>query len=94
MALFYCEDCRLGEEICRRPVPVICAALVFTALGCAGLPFLRLESNAIKLWIPQHSDFSTNYAWLWGNFPPEFRQHSAIIHGQDILTPAAIQKVN
>ena len=34
----------------------------------------RAENNAIKLWIPQESDFSTNYAWLWNNFPPEIRQ--------------------
>ena len=34
----------------------------------------RAENNAIKLWIPQESDFSLNYAWLWKNFPPELRQ--------------------
>ena len=36
--------------------------------------FPRAENNAIKLWIPQESDFSLNYAWLWTNFPPELRQ--------------------
>ena len=65
---------RLGRLTARRPVPVITAFLVFTGLGCAGLPFLQTENNAIKLWIPQNSDFSVNYAWLWNNFPPEIRQ--------------------
>ena len=55
-------------------MPVILACLVLTCLGCAGLPFIQTENNAIKLWIPQNSDFSVNYAWLWKNFPPEIRQ--------------------
>ena len=101
---------RLGAFTCRRPLPVIIGCFIFTSLGCLGLPFIRMENNAIKLWIPQvcqrdillshlfinilqESDFSLNYNWLWANFPPEFRQHSVIIHGDDILTPEAIQKV-
>ena len=52
-----------------------------------------MENNAIKLWIPQQSDFTTNYNWLYENYPPEFRMHSIIVHSEDILTPAAIQKV-
>lgn len=87
--LFY----SLGAFTCRRPLPVIIGCVIFTSLGCLGLPFLRMENNAIKLWIPQESDFSLNYNWLWANFPPEFRQHSVIIHGDDILTPEAIQKM-
>jgi len=83
----------LGSFTSRRPLPVIVCCVVFTGLGCIGLPFLRPENNAIKLWIPQASDFSLNYAWLWANFPPEFRQHSLILHGDDVLTPQAIQKM-
>jgi len=79
--------------VCRRPLPVIVACTIFTALGCCGLPFIRAENNAIKLWIPQASDFSLNYNWLWANFPPEFRQHSIILHGDDVLTPESIQKM-
>ena len=100
---------RLGSATCRRPLPVIVGCFIFTSLGCLGLPFLRMENNAVKLWIPQvsyccpltpliiifwqESDFSLNYNWLWSSFPPEFRQHSVIIHGDDVLTPEAIQKV-
>jgi len=84
---------RLGSVTSRHPLPVILCCVVFTGLGCIGLPFLQPENNAIKLWIPQASDFSLNYAWLWANFPPEFRQHSLILHGEDVLTPEAIQKM-
>jgi len=84
---------RLGSVTSRHPLPVILCCVVFTGLGCIGLPFLQPENNAIKLWIPQASDFSLNYAWLWANFPPEFRQHSLILHGDDVLTPEAIQKM-
>ena len=75
------------------PLPVIVVSLLVTGLGAAGLASIRLENNAIKLWIPQQSDFTRNYNWLYDNHPPEFRQHSIIVHGEDILTPEAIQKV-
>ena len=78
----------------QKPVPVIIISLVFTLLGCLGLLLLRVENNAIKLWIPQQSDFTRNYHWLYENYPPEIRQHSIIIHGDDVLTPKAIQKVS
>eukprot|EP00092_Neocalanus_flemingeri_P008175 GFUD01008815.1.p1 GENE.GFUD01008815.1~~GFUD01008815.1.p1 ORF type:complete len:989 (+),score=163.46 GFUD01008815.1:223-3189(+) len=83
----------LGAATSRRPLPVIVACFIFTSLGCLGLPFLQMENNAIKLWIPQESDFSLNYNWLWAHFPPEFRQHSVIVRGDDVLTPEAIQKM-
>jgi len=83
----------LGLTTAKYPLPVIAISLLFTGLGCIGLAFIKLENNAIKLWIPQQSDFTTNYHWLYENYPPEFRQHSVIIHGEDILTPAAIQKM-
>ena len=88
-AFFY----RLGSLSASRPVPVILACLVLTCLGCAGLPFIQIENDAIKLWIPQNSDFSVNYDWLWNNFPPDIRQHSIILHSDDVLTPASIQKM-
>ena len=31
-------------------------SLVLVGLGCAGLPLLREENNAIRLWIPQVRD--------------------------------------
>ena len=95
----------LGSFTANRPAPVIIACIIFTAIGCAGLPFMQTENNAIKLWIPQASDFSLNYAWLWTHFPPELRQvaghpsplsspqHSIILHSHDVLTPESIQKV-
>ena len=85
---------RLGVVASEKPVPVIIISLVFTLLGCLGLLLLRVENNAIKLWIPQESDFTKNYHWLYENYPPEIRQHSIIIHGDDVLTPEAIQKVS
>ena len=75
-------------------MPVIIISLLVTLLGSIGLIFIRAENNAIKLWIPQQSDFTKNYQWLYENYPPEFRQHSIIIHGDDVLTPEAIQKVS
>jgi len=84
---------RLGSFTADRPAPVIIGCLIFTAIGCAGLPFMKTENNAIKLWIPQTSDFSLNYAWLWNHFPPELRQHSIILHSHDVLTPESIQKM-
>ena len=84
---------RLGCKVATYPLPVIVVSLLVTGLGAAGLASIRLENNAIKLWIPQQSDFTRNYNWLYDNHPPEFRQHSIIVHGEDILTPEAIQKV-
>ena len=84
---------RLGVMTSSNPLPVIIISVVFTLLGSIGLAYIKMENNAIKLWIPQKSDFTKNYNWLYDNYPPEFRQHSVIIHGEDILTPAAIQKV-
>ena len=69
---------RLGSFTADRPAPVIIGCLIFTAIGCAGLPFMKTENNAIKLWIPQTSDFSLNYAWLWSHFPPELRQVASL----------------
>jgi len=83
----------LGSFTSRKPHIVIALSLILTAIGCAGLPFLQMENNAIKLWIPQESDFSLNYAWLWSNFPPEVRIHSIIIHADDVLTPEVIQQM-
>lgn len=85
---------RLGVVASKKPVPVIIISLAFTLLGSLGLLLLRVENNAIKLWIPQQSDFTKNYHWLYENYPPEIRQHSIIIHGDDVLTPEAIQKVS
>ena len=31
------------------------------------------ENNAFKLWIPDNSDFVTNYNWLEENSPPDVR---------------------
>ena len=84
---------RVGCQTAKYPVPVILISLLITGLGCIGLGFIRIENNAIKLWIPQQSDFTKNYNWLYENYPPEFRQHSVIVHGEDILTPEAIQNV-
>ena len=84
---------RLGVWTASHPVPVILVSLLVTMLGSSGLYFIKMENNAIKLWIPQQSDFTRNYHWLYENYPPEFRQHSIILHGEDILTPEAIQKV-
>jgi len=83
----------LGSLTARRPMPVILVSMVVVGLGCAGLPYIKTENNAIKLWIPQNSDFSQNYKWLWNNFPPEIRMHSAILHSDDVLTPESIQKM-
>ena len=84
---------RLGVWTASHPVPVILVSLLVTLIGSSGLYFIKTENNAIKLWIPQQSDFTRNYHWLYENHPPEFRQHSIIVHGEDILTPEAIQKV-
>ena len=85
---------RLGVKTAQHPIPVILISLLITSLGCIGLGFIKIENNAIKLWIPQQSDFTKNYNWLYENYPPEFRAHSVIVHGEDILTPEAIQKVS
>ena len=37
----------------RQPLAVIVTCLVVTALGSTGLPFLKMENNGVKLWIPQ-----------------------------------------
>ena len=47
---------REGELVSRRPVAVMLVSLVLVGLGCAGLPLLREENNAIRLWIPQVRD--------------------------------------
>jgi len=83
----------LGETVCLHPIKVMVASLVFVGIGCLGLPFLYTENNMIRLWIPKESDFAANYAWLWSTHPPEFRQHSVILHGEDVLTPQAVQKM-
>jgi len=82
-----------GEAVSRHSVVVLLVSLVVVGLGCAGLPLLHEENNAIRLWIPQSSDFAVNYAWLWSTYPPEFREHSVIIHGDNVLTPEAVQKM-
>ncbi|XP_023320376.1 uncharacterized protein LOC111695326 [Eurytemora carolleeae] len=82
-----------GETVSKNSIPVILISLLLGGLGCAGLPFLEQENNMIRLWIPQNSDTALNYAWLWSNYPPEFREHSIILHGDNVLTPPAIQKL-
>jgi len=88
-SFFYWE----GKRVSQHAVPVLIGCLILTGLGAAGLPFLHAENNMIKLWIPQTSDFALNYNWLWRTHPPEFRDHSIILHGDDVLTPEAIQKM-
>ncbi len=31
------------------------------------------ETNMVKLWIPEESDFARNNEWLWANHPPDVR---------------------
>jgi hypothetical protein len=44
---------------------VILTSLTVTLIGSLGLFNFHWESNAIKLWIPAHSDFALNYDYLW-----------------------------
>jgi len=82
-----------GEFVSRHAIKVLFGCILFTFIGLGGLPMLHTENNAIKLWIPQDSDFAVNYGWLWSTYPPEFRRHTIILHGDDVLTPEAVQKM-
>ncbi len=31
------------------------------------------ETNMVKLWLPEDSDFALNNKWLWENYPPDLR---------------------
>ena len=59
---------RLGVMTSSNPLPVIIISVVFTLLGSIGLTYIKMENNAIKLWIPQKSDF-TKFLGIFDNFP-------------------------
>ena len=65
-------------------------------LSCVGFLNFQWEANAIKLWIPNESDFARNYAYLWDNYPPDMRFHSLLFgteNDENILEPKYIQKM-
>lgn len=53
-----------------HPVKFILVSLLLTGLALIGMINYRTENNAFKLWIPDNSDFVTNYLWLEENSPP------------------------
>jgi len=64
-------------------------------LFSGGMYFFQWEANAIKLWIPENSDFARNYAFLWENYAPDMRFHSILFttpnEQENILEPKYIQ---
>ena len=53
-----------------HPAKFILVSLLLTGLALIGMINYRTENNAFKLWIPDNSDFVTNYLWLEENSPP------------------------
>lgn len=93
---FQVQRFRHGRFVARRPVLVILLSLAFTGLCATGLVNFHWESNAIKLWIPQDSDFAQDYDYLWSTHPPELRFHSIIFttqNGDNILQPKYIRQM-
>ena len=68
-----------GRFVASHPFMMILVCFVVTGLACIGMVRYRTENNAFKLWIPDNSDFVTNYAWLEKNSPPDIRFNSLII---------------
>ena len=55
------------------PAQFIVVCLLTTGVALIGMIRYTTENNAFKLWIPDNSDFVTNYAWLEENSPPDVR---------------------
>ena len=52
-----------GRFVASHPFIMIVACFVVTGLAGIGMVRYRTENNAFKLWIPDNSDFVSNYAW-------------------------------
>jgi len=76
-----------GLQISRHPLPVILICIVSTGLVGIGMLRYREENNAFKLWIPDNSDFVTDYGWLEENAPPDIRFNSLLVvnEGSNVL---------
>ena len=84
---------RHGILCAKHPKKVISLILALVAISCLGLLNFQTEANAIKLWIPQGSDFAQNYDYLWSRYPPNIRTHSVIFTADNILQPKYIQQM-
>jgi hypothetical protein len=62
-----------GALVASHPVKVVLACLAVTGLAAIGVLRYTTENNAVRLWIPDNSDFVTNYNWLEENSPPDIR---------------------
>jgi len=72
-----------GRFVASHPFIMILSCFLVTGLACIGMIRYRTENNAFKLWIPDNSDFVTNYAWLEENSPPDIRFNSLILAVDD-----------
>jgi len=84
---------RHGKFVSTHPFSVIIASVLLCGFCGVGLLEFNNETNMVKLWIPQNSDFVKNMNWLWDLNPTDasYRFNSLILRGENILTPATMQ---
>ena len=62
-----------GASVASHPRKVVAACLLATGLASIGLLNYRTENNVFRLWLPDTSDFLSNYNWLEENSPQDVR---------------------
>ncbi|XP_044538920.1 NPC intracellular cholesterol transporter 1 [Gracilinanus agilis] len=70
---------RWGSFCVRKPVPVIFLSLVFIAVCCSGLVFMRLTTNPVDLWSAPNSQAHLEKEYFDTHFGPFFRTEQLII---------------
>ena len=66
--------------------------VVITAAASTGLMSMEEETDNLKLWQPQDSEYVRNSMWLRDNFPSNTSESSILILSDNVLEPDVIKK--
>ncbi|XP_023323071.1 uncharacterized protein LOC111697336 [Eurytemora carolleeae] len=84
--------CRYGKLVSKYPAVAIIFCLVLTGLCSIGFMFWKEESDGLKLWQPQESEYTKQTIWLKENFPPDTRFCSILLLADNVLQPSVLQQ--
>ena len=76
----------------RYPAVFIVVSVVMTVAASFGFLVMEEETDGLKLWSPQDSEFTKNTVWLQTTFPSNSRFSSIIIVADNVLEPEIVRQ--
>lgn len=83
---------RFGLFMATHPLRTVCVALVVCGALGSGLLFWKQRDDQ-DVWLPAASDLRLKKEWLETNFPARLYYETALIVGDNVLSPDVLRFV-